>query len=473
MNPIITMPAFQLSELIKTKKLSSVEVVQAFIDRINQVNPAINAIHNVNAEKILANAKQADLLVKQGGRLGRLHGVPISIKDSMFVPGIKGSRGNTHIYKNATTDKSATVVQRLLDEGAIILGTTNVPEFLSAFESDNLIYGRTNNPYNLALTPGGSSGGEAAIICAGGSPLGVGSDAGGSIRVPAHYCGISGFKPSRGVIPGTGNIPGDFFGLFKLLAVYGPMARHVEDLILAFSIMAGPDGMDSDVVPMHFPDPQTINVKSLKVAYFKDNGIAAPSTDIQAAIDQLIPKIANHVQSITEARPPHLEQTYKLVWETFFLGGDKGALLDEMLAALGQTEFSPLFETFLPRVRNSDFTLTEFKKRFAEIDKYRTEIYRFMQDYDILICPVTATTAREHGTTHAHADEFTYAMTFNITGWPVVTIPCGLSAEGLPIGIQIVAKPWHDHVALAAALAIQKLIGVLPIPSMVASGEKV
>ena len=460
---LIDMPAFKLVEMIKNKEVTSVEVAAAFIQRILQVNPMLNAIHDFDIGKVLAQARKADEMVRQGKKLGRLHGLPITLKDAFYAPGFKGSKGSVGFFKLSPTDKCATVVKRMLDEGAIILGITNAPEFAAAFETDNLLYGRTNNPHDLRRTPGGSSGGEAALIAAGGSPLGIGSDAGGSIRQPAHYCGIAGFKPTKGAVPTTGNIPNDSPGLHGQLLCYGPMARYVEDLALAFSIIQGPDGIDPYSPPVKITDTETVDVKKLKVAFFSDNGIVTPTDETIAVIRNVAAQLANTVAVVEEAKPDVLHDSYRLVWETVFFGGDKGAFLENMFKAIGQTEFSPLYQSFLKGVKACDFPLHEMRQRLVDMDKFRLEMLKFMQNYDVLLCPVAATPARLHGTTHDNIQEFSYTMAFNLTGWPVVTIRCGTSSEGLPIGIQIAAKPWCDNLALAMAKEIQKKVGVWPI----------
>lgn len=453
--------AGEIVEKIRTKKLSAVEVATAFIERIKEVNPALNAIHQFDPRRILEEARHKDQEIASGEKLGRLHGLPISLKDAFYAPGFRGAKGSRTLFASSPTDKSAVVVTRLLKEGAIILGITNVPEFLPAFESDNLLNGRTNNPYDLSKTSGGSSGGEAAIIAAGGSCVGIGSDAGGSIRVPSHYCGIAGLKPTKGLVPTTGNIPNDNGGVHTQLATYGPMARKVEDLELILSIIAGPDDGDPFSAPVSLHCSEEIEIDKLRVIYFLNNGVIAPDIDTQVAITNAINKIKSHVASVHEIQPPEiLKQTYRLCWDTCFLGGNQGKVLAKFFDRIGQHEFSPLYERFLRDVRQSSFDNAELHARISEINQYRQAMLKLMDNADILLSPVTATPARLHGTTHDHIKDYTYTMMHNLTGWPAASINCGFSAQGLPIGLQIAAKPWQDHKVLAFAKEVQKILGI-------------
>ncbi len=462
--PIYELSATEIIKRIRHKEISCVEVARAFITRIQQVNPVINALHQFDPERILEDAKQRDRDIAEGKKLGKLHGLPISLKDSCYVPGFRCAKGIVDLYKLPINDKAATAVQRILDEGAIVLGLTNVPEFLSAYESDNLIHGRSNNPYDLSRTPGGSSGGEAALIAAGGSCLGLGSDAGGSIRVPAHYSGIAGLKPTKGLVPRTGFIPNDSAGIINDLATYGPMARHVEDLELLLDIIAGPDNHDPSIVPMPIIPSSTVNVQTLKVIYFLDNGLMAPDAETSKALTTAIEKLNSQVASMQAiAAPAILKETYKLVWDLCFLGGNQGQLLSKALAQAGLTEFSPLFKRFLQSTQQSCFDTQEFHSRLTQINDYKQTLLALMAEADILLCPVTATPARPHGTTHDHIPEFSYAQTFNLLGWPAASINCGFTQTGLPIGLQIAAKNWDDHKVLAFAKQAQTVLGVPPV----------
>src|SRR5438309_9714304 len=248
MNDLTFLPAVQMAEQIRHRKISPVELVEAHLRKIKKLNPVLNAFVQVDAEGALRQAHEAEKAVKQGTNLGPLHGVPISIKSSIEVAGFRCEAG-TKLRQGMVVSQDAPLVSRLRDAGAIILGTTNTPELLMAWETDNLLYGRTNNPWDLTRTPGGSSGGEAAAIASGLSAGGAGSDGGGSIRVPAHFCGICGLKPTPGRIPSTGHFP-KAGGPFAFLGVVGPMARTVGDLKVLFEVMQGPDDGDTCAAPV-------------------------------------------------------------------------------------------------------------------------------------------------------------------------------------------------------------------------------
>ncbi len=459
--PIYELSATEIVKKIRHKELSCVEVAQAFIDRIQQVNPAINAIHQCDPKRILADARQRDQDIIDGKKLGKLHGLPISLKDSFYVPGFHSAKGIANLYKLPVSNKAATAVQRILDEGAVILGISNVPEFLASYETDNLIHGRTNNPYDVSRTPGGSSGGEAALIAAGGSCVGLGSDAGGSIRVPAHYLGIAGFKPTKGLVPTTGFIPNEAGGLGKQLATYGPMARHAEDLELLLSVITGVDKQDIFAVPMPLTPSNSVDVKLLRVIYFLDNGLVTPEPETVNALTKAVVKLTPLIASMQAVQAPViLKETYKLVWDTYFLGGNQGQLLINNLKQAGLTEFSPLFKRFIEGAKKSYFDNIEFNIRLVQVNEYKQAMLALMADADILLCPVTATPARPHGTTHDHIPEFSYAQAFNLLGWPAASINCGFTESNLPIGLQIVAKNWEDHKVLAFAKKAQEVLGI-------------
>ena len=383
-------------------------------------------------------------------------GLPITIKDCCKVKDFVISKGSCAYHFMPKED--ATVVARLKAAGAIILGLSNVPELNIAYETDNDRYGKTLNPYDLTRTPGGSSGGEAAIIAAGGSALGLGSDAGGSIRQPAHNTGIAGIKPTRGLIPSTGNIPLDGRGLLGPLTSYGPMARFVDDLSLALALLAGPDEADPDVMPILTSKPQ-LNFKSLRIAFYTDNGIAKPDAATLNTLHQVISILQTEVKHIEARCPPHLVELYSLITETFFLGGDKGLGLKNLFNQLGINKPSYLVREFLAISRTCEFSITDLQQRLRRIDQIRIALEKFFSPYDAIICPVAATPAKLHGRSFIEGHDFSYLNIFNLTGWPVVTVRCGASPEGLPIGIQIIAKPWHDSSALMIGRKLETLLG--------------
>src|SRR5213082_2884900 len=262
MNDLTFLPAVQMAEQIRHRKISPVELVEAHLRKIKKLNPVLNAFVQVDAEGAFRQAREAEVAVRRGAKLGALHGVPVSIKSSIEVAGFRCEAG-TKLRQGTVASQDAPLVSRLRDAGAIILGTTKTPELLMAWETDNLLYGRTSNPWDLTRTPGGSSGGEAAAIASGMSAAGVGSDGGGSIRVPAHFSGICGLKPTPGRVPATGHFP-ESLGPFAALGVVGPMARTVGDLDLLFRIMAGADWGDTSSAPVALHEIEASEVQKMR-----------------------------------------------------------------------------------------------------------------------------------------------------------------------------------------------------------------
>src|SRR5882757_8925281 len=269
-NDVITKSATELASAIRSKKLSSRAIVEAHLEQIAKVNPKLNAIVQLTADSARKEADAADAALARGEIMGPLHGVPITIKDTLETAGVictGGTKGRANFVPKA----DATAVARLRAAGGIILGKTNVPELAGAAETDNLVYGRTNNPYDLTRTPGGSSGGEAAIIAACGSPLGLGTDAGGSIRIPAHFCGLAAIKPTSGRVPRTGQFPQPMGARAPVFHV-SLLARRVDDLALALPLISGPDFRDNSIVGVPLMDFKAVPLSGLKLAFFEDDG---------------------------------------------------------------------------------------------------------------------------------------------------------------------------------------------------------
>ena len=276
MDDLIYESATKIADRIRKKEVSSVEVINIYFDRINSINPLLNSVVQTCAERALDEAKFADKVISEKRSVGPLHGVPLTLKDSLNTEGIISAAGTTGRSK-FIPEKDSTVTSRLRKAGAILLGKTNTPEFTHSAETDNLVYGRTNNPYNIKKMPGGSSGGSAATIAAGGSALDIGSDTRGSIRLPAHFCGVAGIKPNSGRVPRTGHILDYSMGAIESLTQNGPMARYVEDLILTLPIISGADWIDPAIVDMPLGDPGKVKIKDLKIAFYTDNKIKTVS----------------------------------------------------------------------------------------------------------------------------------------------------------------------------------------------------
>ncbi len=455
--------AKQLAQRIQQKEISCTELMQIYLNRLAYINPKINGIvQTLTSEKALQQAQLADEKISKNQHIGPLHGLPITIKDCCKVQGFLITKGSMGYHYTATED--ATVVARLKKAGAIVIGISNVPEFNIAYETDNNRYGKTCNPYDLNRTSGGSSGGEAATIAAGGSVFGLGTDGGGSIRQPAHNTGIAGLKPTRGLIPSTGNIPNDGRGLLGPLTTFGPIARFVDDLILTLPILAGPDHYDPDTIPIAINNTESINLESLHIAFFNDNGIAKPDEDTR----QTLTRAVNILQSETrleEIFPPHLPEIYTLITETYFLGGDKGRSLKNLIEQLG-IKPSKLVNEFLAIARNCEFSVTELNQRLRRIDQLRFILENFFTYYDAILCPAAVTAAKLHGRSFIEGHDFSYLNLYNLMGWPALTLRWGTSAEGLPIGLQIITKPWQDMTALCIGKKLEDLLGGWQAPSL-------
>ena len=450
--------ATTLARFIRTNLVSSVAVVDAHLARLEAANPKLNAVIQLQAEAARQQARAADEAVSRGERLGPLHGVPITLKDSLDTADMVSTWGTTG-RADFTPEHDATVVTRLRAAGAIILGKTNTPEFTLAGITDNDVYGRTNNPYDVERSPAGSSGGAGAILAAGGSALDLGSDTGGSIRMPSHYCGIAGIKPTSGRVPRTGHAISFDVGALDAFTQIGPMARHVEDLNLALSIIAGPDGHDPAVVPAPLGDPQDVSVKDLRVAFYTDNGIKSPSPDTASTVRTAARVLADHGASVTEDRSPGVSDAERL-WYSLYLA-DGGAWIRRLIHAAGTERISSALDWMQTA---QPVSLTEFAQELSRWNIYRSEMLAFMEPYDVLLCPVSATPATRHD--DPDGPDFTYTFAHNLTGWPGAVVRCGTSAEGLPIGVQIVARPWREDVALAVAQYLETNLGGWQSPSL-------
>ena len=457
MDELIYASATSLSRAIREKRVSSQEVVEAYIQRIEAVNPQLNAVVQFTADEALAHAREADAALARGEIKGPLHGVPITVKDSFDTEGIISTAG-TKGRASYIPPQDATAVARMRAAGAILLGKTNLPELSLAYESDNLIYGRTNNPYDLSRTPGGSSGGESAIIAAGGSPLGLGTDGFGSIRIPAHFCGIAGLKPTSGRIPFTGLLPPGFGASARVRHV-GPMARYVEDLILTLPILAGVDWRDPATVPVPLDDPWDVELKRLRAAFYTENGMITPTSETSRIVRTAVEALADAGVAVEEARPTGIEHSFEIFRGLF--GADGGAGVQRLLQMAGTTDIHPFVQQFGEILRPYAMTTAEFSSFLVRWDLFRSTMLSFLEQYDVIICPVCAMPAWHHSSTMTEGQLLagSYSMTFNLTGWPGVAVRGGTSPEGLPIGVQVVARPWREDVALAVAQHLETVLG--------------
>ncbi len=428
MNVLTYASATSLARLIRDKKVSAEEVMQVHLDRIAAINPRVNAVVQL-AETALPQARAADAALARGEHLGPLHGVPFTVKDIFDTAGIISAAGLEE-RRSFVPEHDACVVSRLKSAGAILLGKTNCPPGGGGGESSNSVYGQTNNPYALDRTPGGSSGGEAAIIAAGGSPLGLGSDSGGSLRLPAHFCGVATLRPTVGRVPNTGTLylPG---GLSDPRSQIGPVARTVADLQLAFPLLAGVDWRDSGVIPMPVNDPAAVDCKSLSVAFYADDGILSPTPATAEAVRAAAGVLAEAGMRVEEQRLPRVETSYEITTRYW---------------------------------RQSELNGPEIDRLMTDWDAFRTTALAFMETYDVIICPVCWTPAVAHGA--MRLIDFSYTLPYSLTGWPSVVVRASTSPAGLPIGVQITARPWREDVALAVAQRLETALGGWQAPPL-------
>jgi len=460
MDNLLLKSAVALARAIREKWISSEELVKACINRIEEVNPRLNAVVQLPAEQALEAARVADRALARGELRGPLHGVPFTLKDAIETKGVICT-GGTEGRAGFVPAEDATVAKRLRAAGAILLGKTNCPELGWAWESDNLIYGRTNNPHNLKLSPGGSSGGESAIIAACGSPFGLGSDAGGSVRFPAHCTGIASIKPTSGRVPRTGHFPGPGGTLDPLWQI-GPLARYVDDLALVLPIISGVDWRDATVVPMPVGDPKAVEIRGLRVAIHTDNGIVTPNPEVASAVQKAARALAQAGAQVEEARPPAIEQTYEVYLKLF--SADGGVGIESLLAETGTKRFHPLMQRVLEIQRANACTMAEYGRLVARWDSYRSTLLMFMEKWDAILCPVAPFPGMVHGSTYDCLEAFSYTMAFNLTGWPAAVVCAGTAPSGLPVGVQLAARPWREDVALALARCVEMERGGFQAP---------
>ena len=442
-----------LAERLRIGELSALEVVDAYLARIEAVNPSLNAVVRLN-DDAREDARRADRERASGALRGPLHGVPFTAKDSLDTAGVVTTAG-TVAWRERVPARDATVVARVRAAGGILLGKTNTPEFTWSSETDNDVYGRTSNPYDLSRSPGGSSGGPAAIVAAGGSAFDIGSDTGDSIRQPSHVCGIAGIKPTSGRVPRTGHWPG-YQGLFESFTQLGPMARRVEDLELLLPILAGPDGEDPHVAPVALGDPAAVDIASLSVVMFTDNGIQTPTPEIVVAVEAAAQAVADAGATVRREVPPGLDEAWA-AWDGM-IKADGFAWLHRLIEAAGTAGWGSYAtrDWITPGEPLPGDRLTALIER---TDAIRAGLLRWVQGVDLIVCPTAPHPAILHGQSSDPRFGDTYSDVHNLTGWPGVVVRGGTSAEGLPIGVQLIAQPWREDIALAGARVVEAASG--------------
>ena len=463
---MVTSPYSTIAELaagIRTKKIFPSEIVDTHFRRIAAVQPKLNAFVHLDKDTARAEARAAGDAVLRGDPLGPLHGILLTVKSCIDVAGWPCPAGSM-LRKDYVPSSDAPLVRRLKAAGAILLGNTNTPEFLMAYETNNLLSGKTSNPWNLEYSAGGSSGGEAAAIASGCSVAGVGSDGGGSIRVPAHFSGICGLKPTPGRVPATGHFPVSA-GPFALLGVVGPMARTAQDLKVLFEVMQGPDDGDPSAAPVSLRWPEEQDLKRIRVGYFEDDGRTPVTPETRAAVRAAAEALQYAGFQVEPFRPEGLEPVRQLWWKLFGIAG--GMLLGPMTRG-HDAELSPILKEYSAWVASEPAHSGEsLLDTWLQRDLVRMQIFAQMREYPVLLCPVAAIPAFRHGErrwqidgkTVQYLDAWSYTEWFNLLGTPAAVVPVGSSSEGLPIGVQIAARPWEEELVLAVAAGLENQMG--------------
>ncbi len=469
MSEITHQSAVKQLALLREGKISPLELAEEHIRAIERMNPRLNAIVDFDADRVReqARALTRERMAPSAPRRP-LFGLPVTVKSSIATAGLRCEIGSL-LRKGEVAQEDAVVVARLRRAGANILGTTNCPEFLMAYETDNRLYGQTKNPWDLEYTPGGSSGGEAAAIASGMSAAGLGSDSGGSVRTPAHFTGICALKPTPGRIPAAGHLP-PCVGPFSILGAIGPMARTMEDISLLFHALAGQDMTDPVSAPIAARTMDASELKQIPIGYFEDDGLVPVTAETRLAVRAAVTSLEKQGFHVRPFRPTALEAARKLWWKFFVRSG---AMFLEPLLRGHREQLSPVLLDFLS-IAHREPTLSgeELLQAWAECDQVRSQLLAEMQEFPVLLCPVCAIPAFRHGERSwnidgqsvAYLDAMRYTQWFNLLAAPAAVVPVGKSPEGLPIGVQVVARPFEDEIAMAIAGVIEEQFGFVPPP---------
>jgi amidase len=484
MNNLVFTPTHKLAQMIRDRQVSAVEVLDAYLSQIARHNPQLNAICTLDENNARTRAKQADEALAKGENWGALHGVPVTIKDIYETAGLLTTAGYIPL-KDYIPQQDATAVARLRAAGAVILGKTNMAELAGDYQSTNSIFPRVNNPWNLDYTAGGSSGGSAAAVAAFLSPLDIGNDLGGSVRQPAHFCGVYGLKATDRRISTAGQIPetpGMPYCLRQMMTV-GCFARSLEDIRLCFSLIAGADPRRPDVPPIPLDTPSGKTLQNLKIAWIDEWEEVPVDPEIRVAIGAIAQKLSQTGMQIERWLPKDFDLS--TVWTLY---GRMSAYINNYTqpkdiynirrsltllfrtATQGDKKLREIgnFSRFLPEFLNP--SLKGYFETLTERDRFTAQIDAALEPWDVWLMPVAATPAFTHrpawsaidiaGKSYPHGlANGAYTMPFNLSGHPAVVIPIGKTQNGLPIGLQIVGKRWREMELLAIAQELDGAIG--------------
>lgn len=449
-------------EKFRRKEISPVELITAHLDRTAQIQPQLNPFVHIDAESARARARDSESRIARGEALRPLEGIPLTVKSCLDVAGWPCPAGSL-LRKDYIPATNTPLVSRLEDAGAILIGNTNAPEFLMAYETDNRLTGKTSNPWNPAYSAGGSSGGEAAAIASGCSMGGVGSDGGGSIRTPAHFCGICGLKPTPGRIPATGHFPPGT-GAFAWIGVVGPMARTVGDLRAPFEVMAGPDPGDALSTPVPLVEVAAADLRGLRIGILENPELGRATPETLSTLRRSAQLLCDLNHRVEPFKLEKLDQALELWW--FFFG----PVIAELFRAStrGQESLlSPMFLAYLEAAHTEPkVTLESFQKACVERDLVRASLLRQLRDVPILLSAVSTAPAFKHGAgnyctndPYNYRDTMRFCQWLNLAGFPGLSLPMGQSPEGLPINIQLIARPHEEELLLAVAAQLEQARG--------------
>ena len=445
----------QLAAAIRAGHVSASEVLESHLVQIATHNPTLNAVITLNAEQARKQAREADEALARGQVWGPLHGVPFTLKDAHATAGMRTTTGFPPLA-NYVPQEDSPVAARLKKAGGILIGKTNVHMMLAdPAQSINPIFGRTKNPWNIERTPGGSGGGAAAALAAGMTPFEIGTDLTGSIRIPAHFCGVFGLKPTEHRVPLTGLIPGlPGPRPIRIMSCIGPMARTVEDLALLFAIIAGPDGRDTDVAPVPVEEMPQLELQRLRIAFAPTFPSFPVAAEVREAVEEFAGRLSALGAVVEEAALPQVDFHKELA--------SAGALIGMMMGA------------FQPEGQERPTTLAHYLEALHIRDQSIAAWEQFFEKWDVLLCPPSMMTAFPHcepgSPLHVDGQEVSYWMVsahstvFNYTGHPAVVLPYQLDHDGLPIGIQLVGKRWDESRLLAIARALSEVTGAFQRP---------
>lgn len=448
--------AIEIARLVRDKTMSPVEVVETFLARIEKINPRLNAYVTVTEDLARRAAQEAERAVMEGAELGLLHGVPFAVKDLVFTAGVRTTAGSL-VYRDFVPEADSGVVARLKQAGAVMLGKTNTPEFGYKATTENLLFGETRNPWDLEKTPGGSSGGAGAATATGLSPLAVGTDGGGSIRIPSSFCGIFGIKPTFGRVP---NLPG--FGGWRTLAHTGPMTRTVADAALMLDVIGVPDERDRLALPAEnttFSQALLNPPRELRIGWSHDLGYAAVDRQVRTVVEKAVQAFAENGWGVEEAHPGFTDPieifNTTVRAENFVFAG---ALLEKHADLLdpGMRAFTKL---------GTEITTLAYLQATQARDQLCHQLAAFFATHDLLVTPTVAVPPFPINTRPKEIDgrkthvlgwlPFTYP--FNLTGNPAASVPCGWTEDGLPIGMQIVGRRFADALVLQASAVFEQI----------------